>query len=132
MKKILVVDDETAITRLIKLNLEATGNYAVFTENHGSRAIPAAREHLPDVLLLDIMMPDMLGSEVAEMMREDPELKHVKIVFLTAMLKKGEEDLPAAHQETQRILAKPVSTQDLIAAIEVVLGSSAASAEQMA
>jgi CheY-like chemotaxis protein len=121
MKRILVVDDEPAITRLIKLNLEATGHYAVFTENRGSRAIETARQYQPDLILLDIMMPDMLGSEVAAALQEDATLSHIKVVFLTAMLKKDEARVGEAIGG-QRIIAKPLSTDELIKVIEEVLG----------
>jgi CheY-like chemotaxis protein len=121
MKHILVVDDEPAITRLIKLNLESTGRYTVSTENRGSRAIETARQSQPDLILLDIMMPDMLGSEVAAAVHEDPALNHIKIVFLTAMLKK-DEARSSEEIGGQRIIAKPISTDELIQVIEEVLG----------
>jgi CheY-like chemotaxis protein len=120
MKRILVIDDELAITRLIKLNLEATGNYEVFTENLGSQAIAAARKSKPDLILLDIMMPDMLGSDVAGKLHEDPEFKDIKVVFLTAMLRKGEV-WEGQVVGGQRIVAKPISTEALIQVIEETL-----------
>ena len=64
-KKILVVDDEAGLTRMIKANLERTGKYEVRTENMGSRAMAAAREFRPDLMFLDVMMPDMSGDDVA-------------------------------------------------------------------
>jgi two-component system alkaline phosphatase synthesis response regulator PhoP len=120
MKRILVIDDEPAITRLIKLNLEATGNYQVFTENLGGRAIAAARQFAPDLILLDIMMPDMLGSDVAEKFQQEPDLRDSKIVFLTAMLRKGEVG-ESQNVGGQRIVAKPISTEELIQVIEETL-----------
>src|SRR2546423_5120830 len=56
-RRILVVDDETSITRLLKLNLEQTGSYEVREENLGARVLEAAREFKPDLVLLDVMMP---------------------------------------------------------------------------
>lgn len=64
-KKILIVDDEEDFTKLIKLNLERTGEYEVEIENGGLRGLAAAREFKPDLILLDILMPDMEGGEVA-------------------------------------------------------------------
>ena len=87
-KRILVVDDEPEITFMVKLNLEQTGRYEVRTENLGRRAIEAAREFRPDLILLDVMMPDMLGSEIAEQLQADPKLRAIKFVFLTAMVTK--------------------------------------------
>src|ERR1035441_8695941 len=90
-KRILVVDDEPEITLMLKLNLEQTGRYEVRTENLGRRAIEAAREFRPDLILLDVMMPDMLGSEIAAQLEADPKLRAIKFVFLTAMVSKEED-----------------------------------------
>src|SRR2546425_9655292 len=62
-KKILVVDDEVTITRLLKLNLEKTGAYLVREENRGAKAYATAREFKPDLILLDVMMPDLRSEE---------------------------------------------------------------------
>lgn len=120
-KKILVVDDEPQLTRMVKLNLERTGNYEVREENLGSRAVEAAREFRPDVALLDIMMPDMEGSDVAAAFRDDPILSYVKIVFLTAIVTKDETQPTGSTIGGNVFLAKPVKTDDLIACIEDVL-----------
>lgn len=118
MKRILVVDDDPAIGRLAKLGLESTGAYGVFTENIGSRAVETAGECRPDLILLDIMMPGMDGSEVAAALHEDPALRHIKIVFLTALLSKGEQTKSGKH----RVIGKPVTTHELVAIIEQALG----------
>src|SRR2546426_9664701 len=89
-KRILVVDDETSITHLLKLNLQKTGRYTVRTENQGAKALAAAREFEPDLILLDVMMPDLDGGDVAAQIRGDAALKNIPIVFLTAVVKKEE------------------------------------------
>ncbi len=73
-KRILVVDDEAALTRMVKMNLERTGNYEVRTENQGAKAVAAAREFMPNLIFLDVMMPDMSGDEVSQQLRDDPVL----------------------------------------------------------
>src|SRR5687768_9940814 len=88
-KKILVVDDEASITRLLKLNLEK-GAYVVRTENEGTKALAAAKDFKPDLILLDVMMPDIDGGDVAAIIQADPLLCAVPIVFLTAAVKKEE------------------------------------------
>ena len=87
-RKLLVVDDEVSLTRILKLNLEETGKYEVRTENRGSNTLNAALEFRPDLILLDIMMPDVIGSEVAEELLAEKELKDIKIIFLTALVSK--------------------------------------------
>jgi CheY-like chemotaxis protein len=120
MKRILVVDDEVAITRLIKLNLEAAGGYLVSTENKASRAVEAVRNFKPDLVLLDIMMPDALGTDIAAQLQDDPGLRHVKIIFLTAIARKGETE--AGHPVGgQIIIAKPATVEELLTAIESAL-----------
>ena len=122
-KRILVVDDEVALTRMVKLNLERTGNYEVRTENEGPNAIPAAREFKPDLILLDVMMPGMTGDEIAAKLREDPVLSHIKFIFVTAIVTRGETDNMGASIGGNIFLAKPIKAQELIGAIERVLAS---------
>jgi len=120
-KRILVVDDEPALTRMVKLNLERTGNYEVRTENQGSMALQAAREFKPDLMLLDVMMPDMSGDEVSAQMKEDEELSRMKYVFMTAIITKDETEAMGSNIGGNEFLAKPVKTDELIATIERVL-----------
>ena len=121
-KRILVVDDEKALTRIIKLNLERTGNYEVRTENMGSMAIPAAKEFKPDLIFLDVMMPDMGGEDVVALLKEDSALSKIALVFLTAIVTKEETHSIETDIGGNLFLAKPVNTKELIATIERVLG----------
>lgn len=123
-KRILVVDDEPALTRMVKLNLERTGNYEVRTENQGSMAIQAAREFNPDLIFLDVMMPDMSGDEISAQLKEDEELSKIKFVFMTAIVTKDETESMGSTIGGNEFLAKPVKTDELIATIERVLGES--------
>ena len=120
-KRILMVDDEPALTRMVKINLERTGNYEVRTENQGRMAVPAAREFKPDLILLDVMMPDMTGDEVAAALKEDAELSKIKFIFMTAIVTKGEIGEISTNIGGNIFLAKPVKTDELIATIESVL-----------
>ena len=121
-KRILVVDDEPALTRMVKLNLERTGNYEVRTENQGSMAIQAAREFKPDLIFLDVMMPDMTGDEVSARLKEDEELSRIKFIFMTAIVTKDETESMGSNIGGNEFLAKPVKTDELLATIERVLG----------
>ena len=123
-KRILMVDDEPALTRMVKLNLERTGNYEVRTENQGRMAVPAAKEFKPDLILLDVMMPDMGGDEVSILLKEDEELSKIKFIFMTAIVTRDETDAMGSNIGGNEFLAKPVRTDELIAAIERVLGES--------
>jgi CheY-like chemotaxis protein len=120
-KRILVVDDEVALTRMVKLNLEQTGDYEVRVENKGAMAIPAAREFKPDMILLDVMMPDMTGDEVSAQLKEDEQLQHIKYIFMTAIVTKEETAEMGNQIGGNEFLAKPVKAEELIATIERVL-----------
>jgi len=85
-KRILVVDDEPEFTNLLKLSLEAHGYYEVMEENDADNVRAAARAFDPDLVLLDIMMPDQDGSEVAAALKADPITRAVPIIFLTALV----------------------------------------------
>src|SRR6201996_5745309 len=85
-KRLLIVDDESGFTRLLKLTLEKTGNFTVREENDGTRAWLVAREFRPDIVFLDIVMPKIDGGDVAQQIRSDPLLANVPIVFLTAIV----------------------------------------------
>jgi len=121
--RIMVVDDEPALTRMIQINLERAGDYDVFTENKGCNAIEAVRECRPDLILLDIMMPDKSGDDVAQELRDDPKLSSIPIVFLTALVTQDETDSKASTIGGNIFLAKPVKAAALVAVIESVLGS---------
>ncbi len=119
--RVLVVDDEASITRMIKLNLEKTGDYEVWTENEGCRAVEATRKFMPDIVFLDVMMPDLQGNIVAEQLEEDPELRDIKRVFLTAIVTREETADGGNEIGGNHFLAKPVNTQDIIRMIKKVL-----------
>ena len=117
-KRILVVDDEPYITRLIKRILELTGRYEVRTENVGRRAIEAAREFRPDLILLDVMMPGMPGSEIGTQLQADPELRAIKFVFLTALVTKDEALKSTGQIGGQAFVAKPIGADELCWVVE--------------
>ena len=120
-KKILLVDDEPALTRMIRLNLERTGRFEVFTENSGPRAVETVRSCRPDLIFLDVMMPGKSGDDVAQELRLDSELADIPIVFLTAIVSREETDILGSTIGGNRFLAKPVKTADLLEVIDEML-----------
>ena len=117
-KRILMVDDEQDFTRMVKLNLEETGDYAVMVENNSNNVFMAAKEFKPDLILLDVMMPGMDGGDVASELKSDNTLKDIPIVFLTAILKEDEIDSSDGFIGGHPFITKPVSVKDLIKCIE--------------
>jgi CheY-like chemotaxis protein len=117
-KRIMIIDDEEFFTKLVKLNLEKTGKYEVRAENKGSQGLAAAREFKPDLILLDILMEDMEGSEVAVQLKNDVNTRDIPVVFLTAVVKKEEVESGYGVIGGHPFIAKPISINELISCIE--------------
>jgi CheY-like chemotaxis protein len=117
-KRILVVDDEAIVTRTLKMYLEGTGSYEVRTENQGTRALAAAKEFKPNLVLLDLVMPDTDGATVAAEITEDAELQGTPIVFLTALVSQKEVGPLGRDIGGHPFLAKPVDPEKVVEAIE--------------
>jgi CheY-like chemotaxis protein len=117
-KRILVVDDEPAVTRSLKLNLESGGIYDVFAVNDASNALTAARTFRPDLILLDVMMPGIDGGDLSARLRADPLLRNTTIVFLTALVSNKETDGHEMLRGQNTFLAKPVDIGELKKTIE--------------
>ncbi|MFC1632236.1 response regulator transcription factor [Candidatus Omnitrophota bacterium] len=118
MKKILVIDDEEKLTEMIRLTLEQDGQYMVMTENRGSSGLAAAKEFKPDLILLDVMMPDMEGPDVAAQIKADERVKNTPIVFLTAVVTKEEAAATGGLIGGYPFIAKPLNNEALISCIE--------------
>jgi len=117
-KRILVVDDQSDITRLLKRGLEETDDYEVREENDSRAALAAAEEFRPDLILLDVMMPGLDGGELANSLRASAKLKSVPIVFLTAAITKDEVAEREGRTGGWPILAKPFVIPDVVACLE--------------
>ena len=120
-KRVFIVDDESGFTHLLKLTLERTGRYLVKEENDGTKAWLAAREFAPDIIFLDVVMPKIDGGDVAQQISSDPLLKHVPIIFLTAIVSEKE----GGHMIGGfPFISKPVSLQAITECIDKHLGKS--------
>ncbi len=115
-RKILVVDDEERMVRFIRMNLEHDG-FIVADALNGKQAIQKMRDVNPDLILLDVMMPDMNGFEVLETIRE---VTNVPVIMLTA---KGEEDdrVRGLEKGADDYVTKPFSPRELVSRVKAVL-----------
>ena len=121
-KKILVVDDEVNITKLLKSALERSERYEVRCENEAANALSATKSFAPDLILLDVNLPDTSGGEIAATLQEDPSLKRIPIIFLTGMI--SQEEVQSGMTVGGRpALAKPIDFGRLIECIEKNLPS---------
>lgn len=116
---ILVVDDEKDLLDLIEYNLRKEGFNVLKAEN-GEEGIAMAKEHSPDLVLLDIMMPKMDGLQAVEEMRKDNELKKIPIILLTARSDEKTE-VEGLNKGSDDYITKPISTTKLISRIKAVL-----------
>jgi len=117
-KRILLIDDEVGFTRLLKLNLEQRPDYEVRVENWAEKALHAAREFRPDLVLLDVIMPRMIGNDVAASFREDAMLKGTPIVFLSAVGGRKYTEPSTRTLGGFPCIRKPASLEELIDGIE--------------
>ena len=116
---ILVVDDERDLLDLIEYNLKKEG-FKVLKAENGEEGISKAKEHRPDLILLDIMMPKMDGLEAVEIMRKDDDLKKTPIIFLTARSDEKTE-IDGLNKGGDDYITKPISTTKLVSRIKAVL-----------
>ncbi|MEK6587518.1 MAG: response regulator transcription factor [Chloroflexota bacterium] len=115
-RRVLVVDDEPRLIHFIRLNLEHDG-FEVIEATSGSQALTAMRDRLPDLILLDVMMPDLDGFETLQLIRE---ISTVPVIMLTA---KGEEEDRVRGLElgADDYIAKPFSPREMVSRVKAVL-----------
>lgn len=118
MYKVLVVDDEEPILELLKYNLEK-GGYEVKTALDGIKAVEIAKKFLPDLVLLDIMMPKMDGVETCRLLREIPDMQKTFIVFLTARAEEYSE-VAAFDVGADDYITKPIKPRALMSRIHAL------------
>src|ERR1039458_4458066 len=117
-RKIMVVDDDVKLTRLLKHSLEKKGDYEVVVENASASAARRVSEIMPDLIVLDVVMPDKDGGDVAQAIRQGKRTKDIPIVFLSSIVSKEEIAARGGAIGGGKFLAKPATTDDLIAEIE--------------
>jgi CheY-like chemotaxis protein len=120
-KRIMIVDDEKAFTDMVKLNLEATGRYEVIIENKSEWAIPTAIKTMPDLILLDVIMPEPEGPDILNDIRRNETIKNIPIIFLTATVTSDEVKEHQGKIGGHLFLSKPTSLLDLMQSIEAEL-----------
>jgi two-component system alkaline phosphatase synthesis response regulator PhoP len=113
--KVLVVDDEPDIVEILQYNLQREG-YEVATAEDGKKAVKIASKFIPDVILLDIMMPHQDGVETCLQIRQIPELKHAFIIFLTARMEEYSE-VAAFDVGADDYITKPIKPRALMSRI---------------
>jgi two-component system, OmpR family, alkaline phosphatase synthesis response regulator PhoP len=123
MKKILVIDDESQILLMISFRLKANG-YAVLSALSGAQGFQMAQKEMPDLILLDHLMPDMDGEEVLEGLKKDPATAAIPVIMFTADIKRvkvGEYQARGAAD----CIYKPFLPDELLSKVKVILDQKA-------
>ena len=115
-KKLLLVDDEKDTLLVLEKQLTTAG-YTIVTANSGIQALFLAKSERPDLIVLDVQMPDMDGGEVAHKLKEDAETKDIPVVYSTCLLSENEDYKYGGNI----MLAKSKDTKELIAVIDKML-----------
>jgi CheY-like chemotaxis protein len=111
-KEVLIVDDDMITQNMLKTTLSNAG-YNYLVASSGREALEQAAGKLPGVIILDIMMPDMDGGEVAEILKKNPRTKEIPIIFLSSLISKQEEKT-GAKKDIVSFLAKPYNREMLL------------------
>ncbi|MCI0412627.1 response regulator [bacterium] len=118
-KKILLVDDEEDILDFLELILEEQG-YSVIKATSGTDALAAAQMHRPELILLDIMMPEMDGWEVLKLLKADEEVTHIPVAMLTARTEMKDK-IQGLQEGAIDYICKPFATKELLDKLEIIL-----------
>jgi two-component system alkaline phosphatase synthesis response regulator PhoP len=118
VKKILIADDEPDILEIIQFNLQTEG-YEVVTAKNGNEAIEQAKKHLPDLIILDVMMPGKNGIEVCNILRLQPSFKDTLIIFLSALSDEATE-VRGLETGADDYLTKPISPKILLTKVNAL------------
>ena len=119
MKTILIIDDEEDIREIISYNLTKEG-YTVLTAKNGEEGLRQAKKHIPNLILLDVMMPEMDGIEVCELLRNDTSTKDIKVCFLTAR-SEDYSQIAGFDAGADDYVTKPVKPKVLASRIKAIL-----------
>jgi two-component system cell cycle response regulator DivK len=119
-KTVLVVEDNELNMKLFHDLLEANGYNIVQTRN-GLEAIDLAREHHPDLILMDIQLPEVSGLEVTKWIKEDDELRTIPVIAVTAFAMKGDEER-IRQGGCEAYLSKPISVAKFLETVKIYIG----------
>ena len=121
-KRILIVDDNINLTTLLSKALGKYGNETV-VQNDSLHAIDSARRAAPNLILLDVMMPNLDGGDILAILRQDPQLRSIPVILLTALAREA-SGLGNMGGIQSPVLGKPIELRTLIAEIETQLAQS--------
>lgn len=120
-RRILMVDDDELMLSIIKKVFEGTGRFEVRTEKDSSRARRAAHEFKPELILLDVNMPNYDGGDVATFLGHDPATRSIPILFLTSMVTPEQVEQHDGTIAGHPFVAKPAGVREILRRVETIL-----------
>jgi len=111
-KEVLIVDDDIITQNMLKTALGNAG-YRFVVASNGKEALEMAMGRIPGVIILDIMLPDLDGGEVAEILRKDARTREIPVIFLSSLISK-EEETPGTKKDIVSFLSKPYNREMLL------------------
>jgi CheY-like chemotaxis protein len=121
VRTVLVVDDDDSIREIAEIALELVGGWQVLTAGGGVAALELSREHHPDVVLLDVMMPDMDGLTTFRHMQSDEAIRDIPVILVTAKVQVGDRQM-WDELAISGVISKPFDPMTLAADVSKLLG----------
>lgn len=124
-RKVLVVDDEEELLEIVNKALTVEG-YDVTSVTTAEDAVNKAREIVPNLILMDIVLPDMEGSEAVRILMDDPLTRNIPVIFLSGIVTRDQKDIAATNVQvggkSYKALSKPFSLQELMIEVRKAIG----------
>ncbi len=123
IRKVLIADDEEAVRALVEATLANDGTIKMYAAEDGQQALDVAREIVPDVIFLDVMMPKLNGFEVCQALKSDPATRDIKVVMLTGLAQNPDGHMAVGEDQADDYLLKPFSPVELFRIFEDMVGA---------
>ena len=119
-KRVLIIDDDLGIRKIVQISLEAVAGWDVFIAASGMEGIAIAETEQPDAILLDVMMPGMDGIATIGQIRENPLIQHIPVILLTAKAQPSEQK-QFTQLQVAGVITKPFKATDLVQQMRLLL-----------
>lgn len=120
-RRVLIIDDDESIREIAQVSLELVGGHEVLTAEHGTRGLDVAESEQPDAILLDVMMPDLDGTEVFARLQDRDSTRGIPVIFMTAKAQQQQLD-DLAEVGAAGVIAKPFDAMALASQVGTILG----------
>jgi len=120
-KKILIIDDEVTFAKVLKFNLVETGKYEVLVESRGKEGLETARKRRPDLIILDLIMPDISGEQVLSQLKNQSVTKDIPVIILSSKITEEEIKKENIRLPKCTLLAKPIDIDKFLSIVDKMI-----------